>query len=303
MGRAKVLFNRYGKQMLVLLLIVSVAVGINLVESKGKDSSLNEDKLIGLNGDSNKESTDDNCVPIVEDKAKEHTESPDPDKENDYLFPKDKVIVKKDECEEVTSDAKPKEGDKVANVTNSKPEQTPTTESDTKPEGNIKPEARPEVKPKPEAKPKPKPSPEVKPDTKPNPTPDPTPPKEDIPEWVPEPDPVGWNEKASEELFSLANANRIANGLRPEGKGDASLKALANKRSKAISIDYSHNGAEKAEILWKDYGAPNPKRAIEVWLNSPGHRDALMIEREGVMSFSVYEENGYTHYVGVYGSR
>ena len=140
----------------------------------------------------------------------------------------------------------------------------------------------------------------VKPTAKPTPTPTP----------APKADP----EAMAQEVFRLTNVERVKAGREPL-KYNASLQKAAMVRAKEISIVFSHdrpNGSECRTALW-EAGAGNysgetiaarystPESVVQGWMNSTGHRAALLRADSQYIGVGFYEgSNGYYYWVQEY---
>ena len=168
-----------------------------------------------------------------------------------------------------------------------KPTETPVTPSPTpteKPQPTETPKPatptpEPTKKPEPTATPTPSPSP------KPTETPKPTEKPQPTPTTKPEPN----AEQMAQEVIRLTNIERAKHGKAPL-QYHAKLQEAAMLRAKEISICYSHGrpdgriydtvfgetgvGCPDGENIAYGYGTP--ERVVNAWMNSPGHKVALL---------------------------
>lgn len=111
------------------------------------------------------------------------------------------------------------------------------------------------------------------------------------------------------EVIRLVNIERNKVGLPNFQLADENAQKKTSKRAEEIVVDYSHksvgNNRIGAEAIYKNIGM-KPKRAVEGWMKSEGHRSILLaglkqIESEPnpIIHFAVgvYEEDGWFHYV------
>lgn len=159
---------------------------------------------------------------------------------------------------------------------------TPTPIPTTKPEQPTvtpKPTEKPSATPTPEptATPNPKPTETPKPTEKPQPTPTPT--------TKPEPNANAM----AQEVIRLTNIERAKEGEAPL-QYNAKLQEAAMVRAKEISIFFSHDrpdGRDSDTVLGEaGVGCPDgeniakgsltPERVMYIWMNSQGHRAAIL---------------------------
>ena len=161
-----------------------------------------------------------------------------------------------------------------------KPEQPTVTPKPT--EKPVTPTPEPTKKPEPTATPKPTETPVTpKPTEKPQPTETPAP--------TPSPKPVANPEQMAQEVIRLTNIERAKHGKAPL-QYHAKLQEAAMLRAKEISILFSHGrpdgriydtvfgeagvGCPDGENIAK--GQLTPERVVNAWMNSPGHRVAIL---------------------------
>lgn len=125
----------------------------------------------------------------------------------------------------------------------------------------------------------------------------------------PTPVPQFTDEKFAAEIFRLTNVERVKNG-EPLVQTNDDLNKAAMQRAKEISIKFSHtrpDGTDSTSIL-SEYGIPDdnggeniavgynsPQSVIEGWMNSPGHRVALLNTYSTHLGVGVYK-SGSTYY-------
>lgn len=166
-----------------------------------------------------------------------------------------------------------------------KPTETPVTPSPkptTKPQPTETPKPatptpEPTKKPEPTATPSPKPTETPKPTEKPQPTPTPT--------TKPEPNANAM----AQEVIRLTNIERAKDGEAPL-QYHTKLQEAAMVRAKEISIYYSHHRPDgrssdtalgEAGVGCPDgeniaYGYGTPERVMTAWMNSQGHKAAIL---------------------------
>lgn len=164
-----------------------------------------------------------------------------------------------------------------------KPTETPATPTPTeKPQPTetpkpVTPTPEPTKKPEPTTTPSPKPTETPKPTEKPQPTPTPT--------TKPEPNANAM----AQEVIRLTNIERAKVGKAPL-QYNAKLQEAAMLRAKEISILFSHGrpdgrifntaiteagvGCPDGENIAK--GSLTPERVMYIWMNSPGHKAAIL---------------------------
>ena len=118
-------------------------------------------------------------------------------------------------------------------------------------------------------------------------TPSPTPKPTETPKPTPKPEPNA--EQMAQEIIRLTNIERAKVG-NPPLQYHAKLQQAAMVRAKEISIKFSHVrpdgrnsdtalaeagvGCPDLENIAKGYGTP--ERVVQAWMNSPGHRAAML---------------------------
>lgn len=129
--------------------------------------------------------------------------------------------------------------------------------------------------------------------------------------YIPEetPAPQMSEEQFAAEIFRLTNVERTKYG-EPLVQTNDDLNRAAMQRAREISIKFSHtrpDGTDSTSIL-SEYGIPDdkggeniaagynsPQSVIEGWMNSPGHRVALLNTYSTHLGVGVYK-SGSTYY-------
>lgn len=106
------------------------------------------------------------------------------------------------------------------------------------------------------------------------------------------------------QVFKLINQKRAANGLPPLSH-NGYLQGIANERSVEIVDNFSHDGFQNrfgytspySEIIGEGY--TTPADVVYGWMNSPGHRGAILYEKNLSMAASCYvtDDGNYFHWV------
>lgn len=179
-----------------------------------------------------------------------------------------------------TPTPKPNEKPQPTPIPTTKPEQPTVTPKPTeKPSATPTPE--PTKKPEPTATPSPSPKPTETPAPKPTEKPQPTP----TPTTKPEPNANAM----AQEVIRLTNIERAKDGEAPL-QYHAKLQEAAMLRAKEISICYSHGRPDGRiyDTVFGDtgvgcpdgeniaYGYGTPERVVNAWMNSQGHRAAML---------------------------
>lgn len=163
---------------------------------------------------------------------------------------------------------------------------TPTPTPTTKPE-------QPTVTPKPTETPKPTATP------KPTETPAPT----------PSPKPVANPEQMAQEVYNLVNAERVKAGYTPLQYHNG-LQQAAMLRAKEISIKFSHDrpdGTESSTAIFEAgvgcasdeniaRGYPSPESVVQGWMNSLGHKAAILRKSSTHIGIGFYENSYGTYF-------
>ena len=123
------------------------------------------------------------------------------------------------------------------------------------------------------------------------------------------PVPTFTEEQFAAEIFRLTNVERTKYG-KPLVQTNDDLNRAAMQRAKEISVKFSHtrpDGTDSTSIL-SEYGIPDdnggeniaagftsPQSTIDGWMNSPGHRVALLNTYSTHLGVGVYK-SGSTYY-------
>ena len=102
--------------------------------------------------------------------------------------------------------------------------------------------------------------------------------------------------EAAAIMLSKVNALRESLGLAPLSM-HSSLCANAQSRAKAISTDFSHNGAAYGENIVK--GCLTLQEQFNAWLNSPGHYANMTNPDYTVFGYGFYADTNSTNLYGV----
>ena len=169
----------------------------------------------------------------------------------------------------------------------------------------------PVVTPKPTETPKPA-TPTPKPTEKPQPTDTPSPKPTETPAPTPSPTPQPVNPEAmAQEVIRLTNIERAKHGKAPL-QYHAKLQKAAMLRAKEISILFSHGrpdgrdsdtalgeagvGCPDGENIAK--GSLTPERVMYIWMNSPGHKAAILSPTATHIGVGFYKSaNGIYYWV------
>ena len=129
--------------------------------------------------------------------------------------------------------------------------------------------------------------------------------------YIPETTPVPQmsEEQFAAEIFRLTNVERTKHG-KPLVQTNDDLSRAAMQRAREISIKFSHtrpDGTDSTSIL-SEYGIPDynggeniaagftsPQDVVNGWMNSPGHRVALLNTYSTHLGVGVYK-SGSTYY-------
>lgn len=128
------------------------------------------------------------------------------------------------------------------------------------------------------------------------------------------PAPTFTEEQFAAEIFRLTNVERAKHG-EPLVQTNNDLNRAAMERAKEISIKFSHtrpDGTDSTSIL-SEYGIPDynggeniaagynsPQSVIEGWMNSPGHRVALLNTYSTHLGVGVYKSGSSYYCVQVF---
>ena len=196
---------------------------------------------------------------------------------------------------------------------------TPTPKPTEKPQPTTKPEPSVTPSPKPTEIPKPvtpTPTPTTKPEQptvtpKPTETPKPTatPKPTETPAPTPSPKPVANPEQMAQEVYNLVNAERVKAGYTPLQYHNG-LQQAAMLRAKEISIKFSHDrpdGTESSTAIFEAgvgcasdeniaRGYPSPESVVQGWMNSLGHKAAILRKSSTHIGIGFYENSYGTYF-------
>lgn len=111
----------------------------------------------------------------------------------------------------------------------------------------------------------------------------------------------GYRPDIANEIFALVNQERQAAGLSTLEYASGG-QADADRRAKEISTDFSHSGNHWGDAENIAYGQKSASAAMTAWMNSPGHRAAIMGRNKSSMAVSVYSSNGKLYFVQLFSS-
>lgn len=114
-------------------------------------------------------------------------------------------------------------------------------------------------------------------------------------------------EEYRDEVFRLVNEAREKEGVDPV-VSDPTAMEYAQIRAEEISEKFSHTSPDGPVMQYSHYtfaeniakGGKTPEDAVNGWLNSPGHRAAMMSDYSSYgncMGVGVYEKNGTMYWV------
>lgn len=114
-------------------------------------------------------------------------------------------------------------------------------------------------------------------------------------------------EEYRDEVFRLVNEAREKEGVDPV-VSDPTAMEYAQIRAEEISEKFSHTSPDGTVMQYSHYtfaeniakGGKTPEDAVNGWLNSPGHRAAMMSDYSSYgncMGVGVYEKNGTIYWV------
>lgn len=114
-------------------------------------------------------------------------------------------------------------------------------------------------------------------------------------------------EEYRDEVFRLVNEAREKEGVDPV-VSDPTAMEYAQIRAEEISEKFSHTSPDGTVMQYSHYtfaeniakGGKTPEDAVNDWLNSPGHRAAMMSDYSSYgncMGVGVYEKNGTMYWV------
>ena len=199
---------------------------------------------------------------------------------------------------------------------------TPTPKPTEKPQPTTKPEpsVTPSPKPQPTETPKPttptpeptkKPEPTATPSPKPTatPTPSPSPKPTETPAPTPSPKPVANPEAMAQEVIRLTNIERAKVGKAPL-QYHAKLQQAAMVRAQEIAIKFSHDrpdGTDSSTALYENgvgcsdgeniaRGYTSPEAVVQGWMNSNGHRWAILDPDSTHIGVGFYQNSYGTYF-------
>lgn len=210
----------------------------------------------------------------------------------------------------------------VPKYTPSKPvTPTPSPKPTEKPKPTVTPSPKPTTKPQPTETPKPvTPTPTTKPEQptvtpkptetpKPTATPKPTETPAPTPSPTPSPKPAANPEQMAQEVIRLTNIERAKVGKAPL-QYNAKLQDAAMLRAKEISICYSHRRPDGRDsdtaITEAGVGCPDgeniakgfltPEHVMAAWMNSPGHKAAILRSTSTHIGVGFYKSDKGVYY-------
>lgn len=195
---------------------------------------------------------------------------------------------------------------------------TPTPKPTEKPQPTTKPEPSVTPSPKPQPTetpatptPSPEPTEKPKPTETPAPTPEPTKPATPTPtpSPTPTPKPVANPEQMAQEVYKLVNAERVKAGYTPLQYHNG-LQQAAMVRAKEISIKFSHDrpdGTDSSTAIFEAgvgcasdeniaRGYPSPESVVQGWMNSLGHKAAILRKSSTHIGIGFYENSYGTYF-------
>ena len=213
----------------------------------------------------------------------------------------------------------------VPKYTPSKPvTPTPSPKPTTKPEPSVTPSPKPQPtetpatptpsptpteKPKPTETPAPTPKPTATPTPSPSPKPQPTETPAPTPSPTPTPKPAANPEQMAQEVYKLVNAERVKAGYTPLQYHNG-LQQAAMVRAKEISIKFSHDrpdGTDSSTAIFEAgvgcasdeniaRGYPSPESVVQGWMNSLGHKAAILRKSSTHIGIGFYENSYGTYF-------
>ena len=114
-------------------------------------------------------------------------------------------------------------------------------------------------------------------------------------------------EEYKDEIFQLVNEAREAEGLEPFVSHSTAME-FAQIRAEEISEKFSHTRPDGSVMTYSHYnfaeniakGGRTPEDAVNSWLNSSGHRAAIMADYSNCgngMGVGIFEKNGTMYWV------
>ena len=185
-----------------------------------------------------------------------------------------------------------------------KPEQPTVTPKPT--EKPVTPSPEPTKKPEPTATPSPSPKPTETPVT---PTPTEKPQPTETPAPTPSPKPVANPELMTQEVIRLTNIERAKEGEAPL-QYHAGLQKAAMLRAQEISIKFAHvrpDGSDSSTAVFENgvgcsngeniaRGYTSPEAVVQGWMNSVGHKAAILRESSTHIGVGFYQNSYGTYF-------
>lgn len=114
-------------------------------------------------------------------------------------------------------------------------------------------------------------------------------------------------EEYRDEVFRLVNKAREKEGIEPV-VSDPTAMEFAQIRAEELTEKFSHTRPDGTVMTYSHYnfaeniamGHASPREVVDAWLNSPGHRAAMLGDYSDYgnrMGVGVYEKNGKLHWV------
>lgn len=210
-----------------------------------------------------------------------------------------------------------------AKPTTPTPKPTEKPQPTTKPEPSVTPSPKPQPtetpkpatptpeptkKPEPTATPSPSPQPTETPKPTATPTPSPSPKPTETPTPSPTPQPVN-PEAMAQEVIRLTNIERAKVGKAPL-QYHAKLQQAAMVRAQEIAIKFSHDRPDGTDSSTAVYeagagcndgeniarGYPSPESVVQGWMNSNGHRWAILDPDSTHIGVGFYQNSYGTYF-------
>ena len=192
------------------------------------------------------------------------------------------------------------------------PKPTEKPQPTTKPEPSVTPSPKPTETPAtPTPEPTKKPEPTATPSPKPTatPTPSPSPKPTETPAPTPSPKPVANPEQMAQEVIRLTNIERAKYGKAPL-QYHAKLQQAAMVRAQEIAIKFSHDRPDGTDSSTAVYeagagcndgeniarGYPSPESVVQGWMNSNGHRWAILDPDSTHIGVGFYQNSYGTYF-------
>ena len=202
-----------------------------------------------------------------------------------------------------TPSPKPTEKPKPTETPAPKPTEKPQPTETPKP---ATPTPEPTKKPEPTATPSPSPKPTETPVT---PTPTEKPQPTETPAPTPSPKPVANPELMAQEVIRLTNIERAKEGEAPL-QYHAGLQKAAMLRAQEISIKFAHvrpDGSDSSTAVFENgvgcsngeniaRGYTSPEAVVQGWMNSVGHKAAILRESSTHIGVGFYQNSYGTYF-------